>query len=133
MIAEKSPIHVIESSGIEARIYQIQYGYRAEINGTETEFYWHPGIFQDFYQLKEWLKFELEKLEAGFFLRGDWLMLEGDFDGNSMYKNWFICHQQQNWQGFDPLTNRCYTASSWKALKEKIDQIELTHSRRESI
>lgn len=124
MLAKQLPVHVIESSGIEARIYQVQQGYRAEISGAETEFYWHPGIFEDFYQLQEWLNFELEKLEAGFFLRGDWLMLEGDFDGNGMYKSWFI-YQEQDWQGFDPLTNRCYKASSWKALKARIDQIEL--------
>ncbi len=85
--------------------------------------YWHPSIFPDLHQLEEWLKFELEKLEAGFFLGGDWIMLEGDFDGNGLYRDWFIC-EARHWQGYDPLTNRCHTALSLKELKEKIDRIE---------
>jgi hypothetical protein len=117
-----SSIKVIIFDDIEARIYRVQNGYRVEVSTTLVD-YWHPGVFRDLHHLEEWLKFELEKLEAGFCLGGDWLMLEGDFDGNGIYRDWFIC-EEKNWQGYDPLTNRCYSASSSLALKAKIDRIE---------
>jgi hypothetical protein len=120
-MAPKS-IQVISLNDIEARIFRVQQGYRVEVSSTLTD-YWHRGVFQDFEQLQDWLKFELEKLEAGFSLGSDWLMFEGDFDGNGIYQDWFIC-EAQDWQGYDPLTNRCYKASTFKALKAKIDQIE---------
>lgn len=123
MFAKKSPIQVIEHSGIEARIYQVQQGYRVELDGTDTELYWHVGVFADFQQVNAWLKFELEKLDAGLLLGSDWLMLEGDFSGNRFYRDWFIC-KGLDWQAYDPLTNRCYIASSLKELKGKIDRIE---------
>lgn len=120
-MASKS-IQVITLDSIEARLYQVQQGYRVEVSTTLVD-YWHTGVFRDLHQLEEWLKFELEKLEAGFCLGGDWLLLEGDFDGNGLYREWFIC-QEKDWQGYDPLTNCCYTASSKAALKAKIDQIQ---------
>jgi hypothetical protein len=123
MLAQKSPIQVIDRAGIEARIYRVQQGYRVEVNGTETEFYWHPGIFRNLQELFVWLTLQLEKLEDGLPLGGDWLMLEGDFDGNEIYRDWFIS-EAPNWQGYDPLTNCCHTAPTLKALKAKIDRIE---------
>lgn len=119
-------IQVITQDDIEARIYRVQLGYRVEISTTLVD-YWHPGVFRDMPQLEEWLKFELEKLEAGFSLGGDWIMLEGDFDGNGIYRDWFIC-EGQNWQGYDYLTNCCHTAPSLVALKSKIDRIEAERS-----
>lgn len=115
-------IEVITLDGIEARIFQVQQGYRVEIYTTLVD-YWHTGIFWDLHQLEEWLEFEVEKLEVGISLGGDWLMLEGDFDGNGIYRDWFVC-QEKDWQGYDPLTNRCHTAPTLKALKAKIDRIE---------
>lgn len=120
-MASKS-IEVITLDGIEARIFQVQQGYRVEIYTTLVD-YWHTGIFWDLHQLEEWLEFEVEKLEVGISLGGDWLMLEGDFDGNGIYRDWFVC-QEKDWQGYDPLTNRCHTAPTLKALKAKIDRIE---------
>ena len=116
------PIELITLDDIEARIYRVQQGYRVEVYSTLSD-YWHPGIFGDFQQLEEWLKAELEKLNDGFPLSGDWMMFEGDFDGNGTHRDWFIC-QAQNWQGYDPLTNHCHTAPSLKQLQEKIDRIE---------
>lgn len=116
------PIELITLDDIEARIYPVKQGYRVEVYSTLSD-YWHPGIFGDFQQLEEWLKAELEKLNDGFPLGGDWMMLEGDFDGNGVYRDWFIC-QAQDWQGYDPLTNHCHTAPSLKHLKEKIDRIK---------
>jgi hypothetical protein len=115
-------LQVITLDGIEARIFPVQQGYRVEISTTLLD-YWHPGIFPDLHELEEWLKFELEKLEASFALSNDWMMMEGDFDGNGLYRNWFIC-QDKGWQGYDPLTNRCYSAATRSALKAKIDSIE---------
>ena len=43
---KKSPVQVIEHAGVEVHIYRVQQGYRVEVSGPETEFYWHPGIFQ---------------------------------------------------------------------------------------
>lgn len=120
-MASKS-IQVITLNGIEARIFRVQQGYRVEISTTLVD-YWHAGVFWDLHQLEEWLKFEVEKLEVGVSLGGDWLMLEGDFDGNGIYRDWFIC-KEKDWQGYDPLTNRCHTAPTLKALKAKIDRIE---------
>lgn len=115
-------IQVITLDGIEARIYQVQQGYRVEVSTIMVD-YWHRGVFWDIHQLEEWLKFELEKLQAGFCLGGDWMMLEGDFDGNGIYRGWFI-DEEQDWQGYDPMTNRCYTSPTLKALKLKIDRIQ---------
>ncbi|HEY9632255.1 MAG TPA: hypothetical protein V6D14_02550 [Coleofasciculaceae cyanobacterium] len=115
-------IHLITLDDIEARIFQVQQGYRIEISSTLVD-YWHPGVFPDLLQLEEWLNFELEKLQAGFSLSSEWMMFEGDFDGNGIYRDWFI-FEAQHWQGYDPLTNRCYTSSSLKELKMKIDRIE---------
>jgi hypothetical protein len=115
-------IKVITLDDIEARIYRVQQGYRVEVSSTLHD-YWHPGIFWDFQHLEEWLKAELEKLNHGFSLNSDWIMLEGDFDGNGIYRDWFIC-QEQDWQGYDPLTNHCHTAPSVQKLQEKIDRIE---------
>jgi hypothetical protein len=120
-MAPKS-IQVITLDNIEARIYRVQQGYRVEVSSSLSD-YWHRGVFWDFHTLEEWLKPELEKLNDGFPLGGDWIMLEGDFDGNGMYRDWFIC-QEKDWQGYDPLTNCCYSAPSLAALKVKIDQIE---------
>jgi hypothetical protein len=124
-MAPKS-IQVISLDDIEARIFQVPQGYRVEVTATLDD-YWHPGIFRDLHQLEEWLQFELEKLDGGFSLGGDWMRLEGDFDGNGIYRDWFIC-EEKDWQGYDPLTNRCYIAPSLTALKAKIDQIELERS-----
>jgi len=115
-------IQVITLDGIEARIFRVQQGYRVEISTTLVD-YWHRGVFWDLHQLEEWLEFEVEKLEVGISLGGDWLMLEGDFDGNGIYRDWFVC-QEKDWQGYDPLTNCCHTAPTLKALKAKIDRIE---------
>jgi hypothetical protein len=115
-------LQVITLDDIEARIFPVQQGYRVEVSTTLAD-YWHPGIFPDLRQLEQWLTFELEKLEASFVLGGDWMMLEGDFDGNELYGNWFIC-QEKDWQGYDPLTNCCYSAPTRSALKAKIDSIE---------
>jgi hypothetical protein len=119
-------VQVIPLDDIEARIYRVEQGYRVEVSSCLSD-YWHPGVFWDLQQLVEWLYPELEKLNAGFALGGDWMMLEGDFDGNGKYRDWFIC-QAQNWQGFDPMTNCCYSASSYIALMAKIDQIEALRS-----
>lgn len=115
-------IQVVSLDDIEARIFRVQQGYRVEVSTTLMD-YWHPGVFEDLQHLEEWLKFELEKLEAGFSLGGDWIMLEGDFDGNGIYRDWFIC-QGKDWQAYDPLTNCCYTAGTLAALKLKIDRVE---------
>jgi hypothetical protein len=115
-------IKVIPLDDIEARIYRVQLGYRVEVSSTLTD-YWHPGIFPDLNELLEWLKPELEELNAGFALGGEWMMLESDFDGNGIYRDWFICEAQQ-WQGYDPFTNRCHVAPSFSSLRKKIDQIE---------
>jgi hypothetical protein len=116
------PIRVITLDNIEVRIYRVQQGYRVEVSSTLND-YWHPGIFWDVQQLEEWLKLELEKLNDGFALGGDWMMLEGDFDDNGIYRDWFICKAKE-WQGYDPLTNHCHTALFLKELKAKIDRIE---------
>ncbi|MGB7439744.1 MAG: hypothetical protein WA919_01635 [Coleofasciculaceae cyanobacterium] len=47
MLTQKSPVQVIEHAGVEVGIYRVQQGYRVAVSGTETEFYWHPCIFQD--------------------------------------------------------------------------------------
>ena len=125
MLAQKSAIKIVEHGGVEARIYQIEQGYRVEVNGTETDFYWHPGIFHSRQELWDWLRPQLEALiDSGLALSGEWMTLEGDFDGNELYRDWFICQKQPHWEGYDPLTNRCYTASSLAMLKVKIDQIQ---------
>lgn len=115
-------IQVITLDGLEARIYRVQQGYRVEVSTILMD-YWHRGVFWDINQLEDGLMFELEKLQAGCCLGGDWMMLEGDFDDNGIYQGWFIC-KEQDWQGYDPLTNRCYIASTLKALKLKIDRIQ---------
>lgn len=115
-------VKVIALDSIEARIYQVEKGYRVEVSGTLSD-YWHRGIFWDLQQLEEWLEPELERLNAGFAVSEDWMMIEGDFDGNGKYRDWFFC-QEKNWQGYDPLTNCCYTAPTWNALQVKIDRIE---------
>jgi len=124
MLPQKSPVQVIEHAGVEVRIYRVQQGYRVEVSGTETEFYWHPGIFESVQELWNWLQPQLEViLDSGLALAGEWMTLEGDFDDNQIYRDWFINKKDQEWQGYDPLTNRCYTAQSLEMLKEKIDQI----------
>jgi hypothetical protein len=128
-------IQVISLDGIEARIFHVTQGYRVEVSSTLND-YWHPGIFPDFQQLEEWLQSQLAMLSAGFPLSGDWLMLESDFDTNEIYRGWFIDKAAQNWQGYDPLTNCCYSASTRKALKAKINQIEderLSHPMKASV
>ncbi len=115
-------VRVITLDDIEARIYRVEQGYRIEVSSCLSD-YWHPGIFSDLQQLEEWLYPELEKLNVGFALGGDWMMFEGDFDGNGKYRDWFV-YQSQNWQGYDPMTNCCYSAPSLVALKAKIDRIE---------
>ncbi|HEY9796415.1 MAG TPA: hypothetical protein V6D30_12305 [Leptolyngbyaceae cyanobacterium] len=40
MLVQKPSVQVIEHGGIEARIYQVQQGYRVEVSGLDTEFYW---------------------------------------------------------------------------------------------
>lgn len=126
MLAQKSAIQIVEHGGVEARIYQVQQGYRVEVSGTETDFYWHPGIFRSRQELWQWLRPQLEALiDNGLALSGEWMTLEGDFDGNELYRDWFICQKQETWEGYDPLTNRCHKAPSLTALKVKIDQIEL--------
>jgi hypothetical protein len=115
-------IQVITRDDIEARIFPVQQGYRVEVSTALVD-YWHPGVFPHLQQLQAWLTFELAKLDSGFSLSGDWMMLEGDFDGNGRYREWFIC-QQKNWQGYDPFTNRCYTAPTRSTLTAKIDRIE---------
>ena len=119
-------VRVITLDDIEARICQVEQGYRVEVSSCLSD-YWHPGVFWDLQQLEEWLEPELEILDAGFSLGGDWMMLEGDFDGNGRYRDWFICQAQQ-WQGYDPMTNRCYSAASLAALMAKIDRIEADRS-----
>ncbi|GAB4174359.1 MAG: hypothetical protein Fur006_04210 [Coleofasciculaceae cyanobacterium] len=119
-------VRVITLDDIEARIYQVEQGYRVEVSSCLSD-YWHPGVFWDLQQLEIWLEPELEILNAGFSLGGDWMMLEGDFDGNGRYRDWFICQAQQ-WQGYDPMTNRCYSAASLVALMAKIDRIEADRS-----
>ena len=97
---QKSSIELIEYGSIEARIYRVQKGYRVEVSGTETEFYWHPGIFPSLQVLRDWLIPQLEALvNDGLALGGEWMMLEGDFDGNELYRDWFICETAQEWQG----------------------------------
>ena len=126
MLAQKSAIQVIEQDGIEARIYSVQQGYRVEVSGTETEFYWHPGIFHNQQELWDWLRPQLEALiNSGLALGGEWMALEGDFDGNELYRDWLICQKQELWESYDPLSNHCHTARSLVALKAKIDRIEL--------
>jgi hypothetical protein len=119
-------VRVITLDDIEARIYRVEQGYRIEVSSCLSD-YWHPGIFSDLQQLEEWLYPELEKLNVGFALGGDWMMLEGDFDGNGKYRDWFV-FQDKNWQGYDPMTNCCYSAASFVALKAKIDRIENVRS-----
>jgi hypothetical protein len=58
----------------------------------------------------------------GLALSGEWMTLEGVFDGDELYCHWFICQKQLHWEGYDPLTNRCHTGPSLAALKVKIDQ-----------
>ncbi|NEP02415.1 MAG: hypothetical protein F6K58_27955 [Symploca sp. SIO2E9] len=125
MLPQKSQVQVISHAGTEARIYPVQQGYRVVVSGTETEFYWHPGIFQSKQELWDWLRPQLEVfIDSGLALGGEWMTLEGDFDDNQMYRKWFINKTAQEWQGYDPLTNRCHTAGSLKALKVKIDRVE---------
>ena len=62
MLAQRTPVQVISHAGTEASIYQVQHGYRVSISGTETEFYWHPGIFQSVQELWQWLRPQLEVL-----------------------------------------------------------------------
>jgi hypothetical protein len=123
MVMTPQSVQVINFDDIEARIFQVQQGYRVEVSSTLND-YWHPGIFPNFQQLEEWLQSQLAILSAGFSLGGDWLMLESDFDTNEIYRGWFIDKSVKNWQGYDPLTNRCYSASTRKALTAKINQIE---------
>lgn len=124
----KNTVRIININDIEARIYRVEQGYRVEVSSCLSD-YWHPGVFGDLQQLEEWLEPELEKLNAGFALGGDWMMLEGDFDGNGRYRDWFICQSQQ-WQGYDPMTNCCYSSPSLVALMAKIDRIEALRSTR---
>jgi hypothetical protein len=126
MLVQKPSVQVIEHGGIEARIYQVQQGYRVEVSSLDTEFYWHPGIFGSKQELWDWLRPQLYALiDNGLVLGGEWMMLEGDFDGNERYGDWFVNQTAQRWEGYDPLTNRCHTAPTLRALKEKIDRIEL--------
>ena len=123
MLAQKLPVQVIEQGGIEARIYRVQQGYRVEVSGIGTQFFWHPGIFRTECELWDWLFPQFYALvDDGIVLGGEWMMLEGDFDGNGIYQDWFICQTARSWQGYDPLTNCCYTARTWQALQAKIDE-----------
>ena len=124
-------IQVVILDDIEARIYRVQQGYRVEVTSTLSD-YWHPGIFPNLKELLKWLQPQLETLNAGFPLGGDWMMLEGDFDGNGIYRDWFI-YEAQHWQGYDPWTNCCYGAPSFAALKSKIDQIEAVRSHQQAL
>ncbi|MEC4989659.1 MAG: hypothetical protein SAJ37_13095 [Oscillatoria sp. PMC 1068.18] len=121
------PIKVIERDSIEAQIFQVAQGFRVVINSPN--FYWHPGIFWSLIELEKWLDWQLEKLEASLPLGEDWLMLEGDFDSNELYRGWFIYDSRKVWQGYDPLTNCCYTRSSILELKKKIDGLETERSQ----
>lgn len=123
---QRDPIQSIESDAIAASIYPVQQGYRVVINSPE--FYWHPGIFPSLPQLREWLTHQFRTLELGLPLGGDWLMLEGDFDSNEIYRGWFVYDARCSWRGYDPFTNRCYRAATLKQLKAKIDQIEFERS-----
>ena len=119
------PVQVSEYDGYEVRIYQVRDGYRVEINGIGTQFYWHPGIFRRQEELWEWLRIQLNALvDDGIALGEEWMMLEGDFDGNGLYRGWFIQQTRQHWQGYDPLTNCCYTAPTWQTLQAKIERVE---------
>lgn len=122
MQASKDPIQVIEYSNIEASIFPVEEGYRAVIRSPD--FFWHPGVFSDLQLLWEWLRLQVETRARGLPLGGDWLMLEGDFDSNEIYQDWFIYDAGKRWEGYDPLTNRCYCASRLQELKRKIDQVE---------
>ncbi len=114
---------VIKFENVEVRIFKVEQGYRVELSSTLSD-YWHRGVFWDFEQLLEWLTPQLEKLADGYALGGDWLMLESDFDGNEMYRGWFIYDAPRGWEGYDPLTNCCYGAMHRKELKQKIDRVE---------
>ncbi|MEQ8996885.1 MAG: hypothetical protein RID53_10330 [Coleofasciculus sp. B1-GNL1-01] len=114
----------ISHDGIEVRIYPVEQGYRVVVSSILNE-YWHPGIFPSVQELWDWVQPQVEALaEDGLPLAREWMMLDSDFDGNGMYGDWFINQAARHWEGYDPLTNRCYTASTRIALTRKIDQIQ---------
>lgn len=124
-MSSQSPVQIVERQGVEICIYRVLKGYRVEVSGIGTQFYWHPGIFPELPALWDWLVPQLEAfVEDGVALGGEWMMLEGDFDGNGFYRDWFVCKTAQSWQGYDPVTNCCYTAPTWQALREKIEKVK---------
>lgn len=115
------PDTVANTDDIEARIYPVQLGYRVVVMDG-TDFYWHPGIFWSKQELLEWLKPQMEALaDLSLPLSGEWMKRVG---ADVMYQDWY-CHQAaSNWEGYNPMTNRCHTAPTLDALKQKIDRIE---------
>ncbi len=116
-------VRIIERGSIEAAIFRVRQGYRATIRSPA--FHWHPGIFADFDCLWDWLQFQVAAVESGLPLSQDWLPLAGDRRGNGFYRDWFIYHARARlWQGYDPLTNRCWLADKRANLVAKIDNVE---------
>lgn len=116
-------VRTIERGSIEAAVFQVRDGYRATMRSPS--FHWHPGVFPDLEQLWNWLQFQVATVESGLPLNRDWLPLDGDRRGNCFYRDWFVYRLRAGrWQGYDPLTNRCYSAATYTQLRAKIDCCE---------
>ncbi|MEO0946905.1 MAG: hypothetical protein AAFY11_01915 [Cyanobacteria bacterium J06641_5] len=116
-------VRTIERGSIEAAVFQVRDGYRATMRNPS--FHWHPGVFPDLDLLWNWLHFQVATVESGLPLSSDWLPLNGDRPGNCFYRDWFVYRLRPGyWHGYDPLTNRCYTAKTYAQLRAKIDSCE---------
>lgn len=118
MLIDKSPVQVISYSDLEARIYNLQLGYRVEVSDTVGKLYWHPGLFKNKQELCDWLRLQLEALV------GDSASLSSEWLEGELYRDWFISKTSDGWQGYDPMTNRRYCALTLAGITEKIDLIE---------
>ncbi|MGF1494531.1 MAG: hypothetical protein ACFBSC_19215 [Microcoleaceae cyanobacterium] len=57
----------------------------------------------------------------------DWLALCPDISEGELYRDWFIWYDgdvAEEWEAYDPETNRRHTHTDLNALKAQIDQLE---------
>ncbi len=57
----------------------------------------------------------------------DWLSLCPDIDQGEFYRDWFVWYDAevaQEWEAYDPITNKRYVHSDLATLQAQIDKIE---------
>lgn len=72
-----------------------------------------------------WL--ELVAVEVNSLTGDDWLALCDDIDTGELYRDWFVWQDREvsnEWEAYDPLTDRRLVEADLAILKAKIDQIE---------